>query len=187
MNEVTRILEAVEAGVVRASAELLPIVYEELRRLAAAQMARERPDHTLCATALVHEAYLRLVSAQPAESWKGRAHFYAAAAEAMRRILIENARRRRQIKRGGALSRQEIDPDHLARAKPDDDIEALSEAIDKLAQIQPGAAQIVRLRYFAGLTLKESAATLGISPRTADFYWAYARAWLIAELRNEQA
>jgi RNA polymerase sigma factor (TIGR02999 family) len=187
MTDVTKILEAVESGDPRASAELLPIVYEELRRLAAAQMARERPDHTLCATALVHEAYLRLVASRPEEPWKGRAHFYTAAAEAMKRILIENARRRRQIKRGGALSRRELDPERLAQPEPDDDIEALSDALDKLATIHPGAAQIVRLRYFAGLTLKEAAATLGVAPRTADSYWAYARAWLFAELRGEQA
>jgi RNA polymerase sigma factor (TIGR02999 family) len=186
MTDVTRILEAVEAGDPRASAELLPLVYEELRRLAAAQMARERSDHTLCATALVHEAYLRLVTVEPEKPWEGRAHFYGAAAEAMRRILIENARRRRQIKRGGALFRREMDPDRLARPEPDDDVEALSDALDKLTTIQPRAAQIVRLRYFAGLTLKEAADTLGIAPRTADSYWAYARAWLFTELRGEQ-
>jgi RNA polymerase sigma factor (TIGR02999 family) len=186
MTDVTRILKAVEAGEPRAAAELLPIVYEELRRLAAAQMARERPDHTLCATALVHEAYLRLVAPHSDGPWKGRAHFYAAAAEAMKRILIENARRRRQIKRGGGLSRQEIDPDLLARPEPGDDVEALSEALDQLAKTQPAAAQVVRLRYFAGLTLKECAASLGISARTADSYWAYARAWLFDQLRKER-
>jgi RNA polymerase sigma factor (TIGR02999 family) len=175
MTDVTRILEAVEAGDPCASAELLPIVYDELRRLAAAQMARQRPDHTLCATALVHEAYLRLVGVggQPDQQWKGRAHFYAAAAEAMKRILIENARRRRQIKRGGALARRELDPELLTGPEAGDDIEALGEALDKLARIQPGAALVVRLRYFAGLTLKEAATTLGISKGGGDDAWNF--------------
>lgn len=185
MSEVTRILQAVESGDPRASAELLPIVYEELRRLAAAQMAHERPDHTLDATALVHEAYVRLVVPGEDKPWQSRAHFYRAAAEAMKRILIENARRRRQVKRGAALIRQQLDPDILASPEPDDDVEALSEALDKLAETQPNAAQIVRLRYFAGLTLREASAAIGVSPRTADSYWAYARAWLLAKLKSD--
>jgi RNA polymerase sigma factor (TIGR02999 family) len=167
--------------------ELLPLVYDELRRLAAQRMARESPGQTLQATALVHEAYLRLVGADPDKPWDGRGHFFAAAAEAMRRILVENARRRHRLKRGGHRSRVDLDAAQPAAPETDDDLLALDEALGKLAAKDPVKAQLVQLRVFAGLTLAEAAEILGLSTATADRYWAYARAWLRVEIAGRDA
>lgn len=184
MSDVSRLLHAAAAGDRRAAADLLPLVYEELRKLAAARMAAESPEHTLQPTALVHEAYLRLVGRGDHHRWDGRGHFFAAAAEAMRRILIESARRKHGPERGGDFTRHDIDPDQLAAPGPSSRLLALDEALDRLAAIEPRAAEVVKLRYFAGLTVAEAAAALGISARTADNDWAYARAWLISALRD---
>jgi RNA polymerase sigma factor (TIGR02999 family) len=181
MNEVTRILESIGRGDAAASAQLLPLVYDELRRLAAQRLAQERPGQTLQATALVHEAYLRLVAGGEG-AWDNRRHFFAAAAEAMRRILVENARRKKCRKRGGDRQREELDADRLLAPTLDEDLLALDEALSRLAERDPVKADLVKLRYFAGMTLAEAAAALGISPATADRYWAYARAWLHQEL-----
>jgi RNA polymerase sigma factor (TIGR02999 family) len=181
MSDVTRLLDAAAAGDRRAAADLLPLVYDELRKLATARMAGESPDHTLQPTALVHEAYLRLVGRGDDHRWDGRGHFFAAAAEAMRRILIESARRKRGPERGGDFIRHDLDPDHPSPPGPPPRLLAL----DRLAAIEPRAAEVVKLRYFAGLTVAEAAAALGISPRTADADWAYARAWLVTALRDE--
>jgi RNA polymerase sigma factor (TIGR02999 family) len=183
MSEVTQLLEAAAAGDPKAAAELLPLVYDELRKLAAARMAEEKPGQTLQATALVHEAYLRLVgSGQPA-GWDGRGHFFAAAAEAMRRILVESARRKGHLRHGGGRKRVELE-DGCAPAEPppDDDLLALDDALGRLEAGQPEAAAVVKLRYFAGLTAEEAAAALGISLRTANRHWAFARAWLLDAL-----
>jgi RNA polymerase sigma factor (TIGR02999 family) len=166
--------------------ELLPLVYDELRRLAAQRMARESPGQTLQATALVHEAYLRLVGADPDQPWDGRGHFFAAAAEAMRRILVENARRRHRLKRGGHRGRVDLDAAQPAAPETDDDLLALDEALEKLAAKDPAKAQLVQLRVFAGLTLAETAEILGLSISTADRYWAYARAWLRVEIAGSE-
>jgi RNA polymerase sigma factor (TIGR02999 family) len=162
--------------------ELLPLVYDELRRLAAQRMARESPGQTLQATALVHEAYLRLVGADPDKPWDGRGHFFAAAAEAMRRILVESARRRHRLKRGGHRARVDLDAAQPAAPETDDALLALDEALEKLAAKDPVKAQLVQLRVFAGLTLAEAAEILGLSTSTGDRYWAYARAWLRVEI-----
>ena len=175
MSEVTRLLEAANRGDRQAAADLLPMVYDELRKLAAARLAREQPGQTLDATALVHEAYLRLVGDQ---RFEGKGHFFAAAAEAIRRILVEQARRRQAIKRGGDGNRQELDPDRIASPAPDDELIALHEALDRFAATHPEKAELVKLRYFAGLTADQAAEALGISPSAADRHWAYARAWL---------
>jgi RNA polymerase sigma factor (TIGR02999 family) len=181
MSEVTRILSAIEQGAPHAAELLLPLVYEELRRLAAQRLAQEKPGQTLQATALVHEAYLRLVADGPAQPWNSRGHFFAAAAEAMRRILIEQARRKRRPKHGG--DRQRIDLDEaLAAVEPHEDLLALDQALTQLASQEPVKADVVKLRYFAGLSLEEAAACLGISLATAKRYWAVARAWLFAVL-----
>jgi RNA polymerase sigma factor (TIGR02999 family) len=157
----------------------LPLVYEELRKLAAARMSRERSDHTLSATALVHEAYLRLVGGAPKEShWSGNSHFFAAAAEAMRRILVERARKRGRLKRGGDLQRLELDAVQLSVEEVPDDLLALDDALNQLAETHPEKAELVKLRYFAGLTADEAAKVLGIAPSTADRHWSYARVWL---------
>lgn len=182
MSEVTQILSAIEQGDTHAAEKLLPLVYDELRKLAAARLAQEQPGQTLQATALVHEAYVRLVDTEKAQQWNSRGHFFAAAAEAMRRILVENARRKQSQKRGGDRGR--IDLDEVAVADPErgDDMLALDEALSSLAAADPQAAELVRLRYFAGLTIPEAAEVLGVSARSADFLWAYARAWLLRSL-----
>ena len=177
MSEVSRLLDAAAAGDPSAAAGLLPLVYDELRKLAAQRLAEEKPGQTLQATALVHEAYLRLVGARQTE-WNGRGHFFAAAAEAMRRILVESARRKRAEKRGGGLQRHDADAASLAAPEPVEDLVALDEALSKFAANNKQAADLVQLRYFAGLTLPDAAAVLGISERTAGRLWAYARAWL---------
>ena len=189
MSDVSRLLGAAAAGDRQAAADLLPLVYDELRKLAAVRMAAEAPGHTLQPTALVHEAYLRLVGAPVAHAsgssgFDGRGHFFAAAAEAMRRILIEAARRKRGPVRGGHHTRHELDPEQPADPDRPDRLLALDEALDRLAAVEPRAAEVVKLRYFAGLTIPEVAAALGVSPRTADNDWAYARAWLVAALRG---
>ena len=191
MNEVTRILSAIDQGDPHAAEQLLPLLYDELRKLAAQKLAEETPGQTLQATALVHEAYLRLVKPAsgdrgPAEQpqWDGRRHFFAAAAEAMRRILINRARDRRRLKRGGGWRRLRLEHIDLSLAEPPDELLLLNEALDQLAQEDPACAELVKLRFFAGLTLDEAAKTLGVVRRTADRYWAFARAWLYAELRK---
>jgi RNA polymerase sigma factor (TIGR02999 family) len=188
-SEVTRILQAVESGSPKAAEELLPLVYEELRRLAASRLARESPGQTLQPTALVHEAYLRLVGGESGQAWECRGHFFAAAAEAMPRILVEAARKRRSLKRGGNFDRLEIDPERLAapNAESDDELVALDEGLAKLAARDPLKAELVKFRYFAGLTIAEAAAALRISTATADRYWAYARAWLRREIARDSS
>jgi RNA polymerase sigma factor (TIGR02999 family) len=181
MSEVTRILSAIEQGDRQAAEQLLPLVYDELRRLAAQKLAQERPGQTLQATALVHEAYIRLVSMERPLGWDGRGHFFAAAAEAMRRILVESARRRHAYKRGGRLERIEL-PDVAECTNDAVDLVALEEAMQKFELKHPQKAQVVKLRFFAGCTLEETAELLAISRATAERHWAYARAWLFGEL-----
>jgi len=185
MSDVTRILTAIEQGDAKAVDELLPLVYEELRRLAAQKMSRESPGQTLQATALVHEAYIRLVGSE-ARDWGRRTHFYAAAAEAMRRILIDKARHKHRLKRGGARQRIDLDNAEVAIDAPSTDLIALDQALSKLAEEAPAKAELVKLRYFAGLTIEQAAEILGISRATADRYWSYSRAWLFHEI-NESA
>lgn len=185
MNDVTQILAAIEQGDPRVAEHLLPLVYNELRRLATQRLAHEKAGQTLQATALVHEAYLRLVDVSTAQSWNSRGHFFAAAAEAMRRILVENARRKLRVRHGGTLQRQEFDAVNLAKPQPPDELVALSESLDQLAIANPQAAELVKLRFFAGLTNEEAAAALSISPRKANQVWAYARAWLLECLGHE--
>ncbi len=184
MTDVTRILSAIEQGDPHAADELLPLVYEELRKLAAQRLAQEAPGQTLQATALVHEAYLRLVGPSEEQHWEGRRHFFAAAAEAMRRILINRARDRGRLKRGGGWRRLRLEHIDLSVAEPPDELLVLNDALDKLAQEDPACAELVKLRFFAGLTLDEAAKTLGVVRRTADRYWAFARSWLYAALRK---
>jgi RNA polymerase sigma factor (TIGR02999 family) len=182
MTNVTHILSAIEQGDPHAAEQLLPLVYDELRQLAAARMAEERADHTLQPTALVHEAYLRLVEgAAPNATWDSRGHFFAAAAEAMRRILVDQARRKRRPKHGGDRQRVNLD-EAVAITNSPEDLLALDEALAKLACEEPRKAELVKLRFFAGLTIPEAAKTLGISTATAERYWGYARVWLYAEL-----
>jgi RNA polymerase sigma factor (TIGR02999 family) len=181
MNDVTRVLSAIEQGDPKAPEQLLPLVYEELRKLAAQRLARESPGQTLQATALVHEAYLRLIGSEP-PSWNGRGHFFAAAAEAMRRILIENARRKRAEKHGGDLQRVDLEGVDVPEEAPSEDILAVDEALSRLAAEDPIKAELVKLRYFGGLSVEDAARVLGISRATADRYWAYARVWLYSEL-----
>jgi RNA polymerase sigma factor (TIGR02999 family) len=178
MDDVTRILADIQGGDPRAAGQLLPLVYDELRKLAAVRLAREAPGESLQATALVHEAYLRLVGPDGDRPFDGRGHFFAAAAEAMRRILVDRARDRKRLKRGGGRRRVRIDLDRLFAEPPDDDLLALDEALTLLAREDPGAAELVKLRAFAGLTLSQAAEALRVSPRTVDRDWAYARAWL---------
>ena len=182
MSDVTAILSAIEAGDPSAAEQLLPLVYDELRRLAAQRLAHERPGQTLQATALVHEAYLRLVDVNQAQHWDSRGHFFAAAAEAMRRVLVEDARRKRTVKHGGQARRLDIDVDRLPDSKQADEVLAVDEALAKLAQANPAVAKLVNLRYFAGMTLEEAATVLQVHVRTAHRYWDYARAWLHHEI-----
>jgi RNA polymerase sigma factor (TIGR02999 family) len=190
MAAITRLLDAAAAGDPHAAAELLPLVYDELRKLAAARMAREPVGHTLSPTALVHEAYLRLAASGDAsaprdQQWNGRGHFFAAAAEAMRRILVEQARQRHAQKRGGQADRLPLDDSRFATPAPDDELLAVHEALEELARADPDAAALVKLRYFAGMTAAEAAAALGLSVRSAHDLWAYARSWLRRRLRSE--
>ena len=183
MSDVNRLLDAATAGDRQAAADLLPLVYDELRALAAARMAAEAPGHTLDATALVHEAYLRL---GPQRSFDHRGHFFAAAAEAMRRILVESARRKNAVKHGGKLHRLDAADVTLAAPALDDDLVALDSALDRFAACDPEKAQLVKLRYFAGLTIEQAADALGISPATAKRYWTYSKAWLFRAIEGEQ-
>ena len=184
MSEVTQILHAIAEGDPDAASQLLPLVYDELRKLAAHKLARETPGQTLQATALVHEAYLRLVETQSAQHWDSRGHFFAAAAEAMRRILVEIARQKASLKRGGDRNRMDVVDGLLAAPEPREDLVALDAALTKLAETDKQAAELVQLRYFAGLPIREIAEMLGIAPRTADRLWAYAKAWLQQELEG---
>jgi RNA polymerase sigma factor (TIGR02999 family) len=181
MTDVTRILNAIEQGDPHAAAQLLPLVYDELRQLATQKMAREKPGQTLNATALVHEAYLRLVGDQ---HFSGRGHFFAAAAEAMRRILVEQARRKRTLRAGGDRERIDLDEINPAVKEPGDEILALDEALTRLAERDPVRAELVKLRFFAGLTMPEAAATLGVSLATAERYWTFARTWLYSAMNE---
>ena len=185
MSEVTRILSAIEQGDPHAADQLLPLVYEELRNLAAQRLADEKPGQTLQATALVHEAYLRLVGVPKTQRWDSRGHFFAAAAEAMRRILLNRARDKKRVKRGGERRRVDLDQIEIALDTNDDQLIALDDALTQLAVEDPDAARLVNLRFFAGLTLKDAAVSLGLALRTAERQWAYARAWLYARLRQD--
>ena len=190
MNEVTHVLAAIEEGDPHAAEQLLPLVYEELRKLAARKLAQEKPGQTLDATALVHEAYLRLVESERRGSsrpWDDRGHFFAAAAEAMRRILVEAARSKQRLKRGGDRQRLAMPVQVLAREGPDPDILALDEALTELGRVHPEKAALVKLRYFAGLTLADAAAALGFSTATAERHWRYARAWLTRRLQHGES
>ena len=184
MHEITEILETLGDGDSASAAELLPMVYEELRRLAASRMAREAPGQTLQATALVHEAWVRLSDGKD-QQWQGRRHFFAAASEAMRRILIENARRRKALKRGGELDHTEFDEFEIIGEAADDEILVVNEALDELAAEEPVVAELVKLRFFAGLNVEEAALALGISKSTAIRHWSYARAWLFDAISGD--
>jgi RNA polymerase sigma factor (TIGR02999 family) len=182
MNDVTRILSAIEQGDPKATEQLLPLVYDELRKLAAARLARMGPGQTLQATALVHEAYLRLVDTDRVPAWSSRGHFFVAAAEAMRRILVERVRRKRSRKHGGQMTGRDVEDADIAAPETSEDLIALDEALEKLEASHPAASQFVKLRYFSGLTIAEAADVLNISPRTANRLWAYARVWLLREI-----
>jgi RNA polymerase sigma factor (TIGR02999 family) len=182
VSDVTRILSAIEQGDPKAAEQLLPLVYEELRNIAAHKMAGEASGHTLQATALVHEAWLRLVGSN-AQGWANRAHFFGAAAEAMRRILVEHARRKQSLKRGGGVAHEELRESALVLAAPPDELLAVHEALDKLAFEDAAAAELVKLRYFVGMTMDEAATALGLRKRTAENLWTYARVWLHREIR----
>ncbi len=184
MSEFTEILRAIESGDPLAADRLLPLVYGELRKLAAAKLANEQPGQTLQPTALVHEAYLRLIGGANPELWNSRGHFFAAASEAIRRVLIDNARKKQRLKAGGELVRRDLDEFPPCLPEPAEDILALDEALKRLADIHPEAAQLVQLLYFGGLTLPEAAQALEISPRTAGRRWSYARAWLRREIEG---
>jgi len=193
VSDVTQILNAIEAGDPRAAGQLLPLVYDELRLLAAQKLAQEAPGQTLQATALVHEAYLRLIGPASGtrdlpdgQSWDGRRHFFAAAAEAMRRILINRARDRKRLKRGGGWRRIGLEQIDLSLSNPPDELLVINDALDKLAQTDPVCAELVKLRFFAGLTLDEAAKVLGVVRRTADRYWEFARSWLYAALKRDE-
>ncbi len=182
MNDVTRILSAIEGGDTQAAEQLLPLVYDELRKMAAAKMAQEKPGQTLQATALVHEAYIRLVDAEKTPHWDSRRHFFAAAAEAMRRILVDNARRKNSLKRGGDLERVDLDEGLTLNNSHPHELLALNEALDKLAREDPVKAELVKLRCFAGLSHQDAARAVGISRATADRYWVYAKTHLYCEI-----
>jgi RNA polymerase sigma factor (TIGR02999 family) len=184
MSDVTQLLNAIEQGDPQAASQLLPLVYDELRRLAAQKLAGEAVGQTLQPTALVHEAYLRLVGADGGPDWDDRGHFFAAAAEAMRRILVENARRKRSLKRGGDFQRHALDDVQPAARQPDDDLLAIDEALSKFAGKDPRKAELVKLRFFGGCTGEQAARLLGISPATGERWWAYVRAWLHREIRG---
>jgi RNA polymerase sigma factor (TIGR02999 family) len=184
MTEVTRILEQMNQGDPSAAEQLLPLLYDELRKLAAERMAQEKPGQTLQATALVHEAYLRLMGVDKVQHWNSRGHFFAAAAEAMRRILVEQARRKQRHKHGGERQRVDLDSGNLVLGAPSLDIVALDEALSRLAETEPAKAELVKLRFFAGLTMPEAAAALNISLATAERYWTFAKSWLYAELAD---
>jgi RNA polymerase sigma factor (TIGR02999 family) len=186
MSDVTRILSQIESGDPSAAEQLTPLVYEELRKLAAAKLAQEKPGQTLQATALVHEAYIRLVDVDKAHHWDSRGHFFAAAAESMRRILIEDARRKRRQKRGGAVRRIELDPAQIGYLSPVEDLLDLNDALDCLAAEDPQAAQFVKLRYFGGLSVEDAAEMVGLSRSAACEHWAYARAWLHRRVRTAE-
>jgi RNA polymerase sigma factor (TIGR02999 family) len=187
MSEVTRILSAIEQGDPHAAEQLLPLVYDELRKLAAQKMAQESPGQTLQATALVHDVYLRLVDVENAQQWNSRGHFFAAAAEAMRRILIDQARRKQSQRHGGGRQRLDLEDLPIAAPEPALDLLAVNEALEHFEQVDPLKARLVKLRYFGGLTIPQAADALGISCTTADRYWSYARAWLHAELSKDGA
>jgi RNA polymerase sigma factor (TIGR02999 family) len=182
MNDVSQLLNAIEQGDPNAASQLLPLVYDELRRLAAQKLVHESPGLTLQPTDLVHEAYLRLVGADAEQQWDNRGHFFAAAAESMRRILVENARRKRSLKRGGDRQRQSLEAVDLCASEADDDLLAIDEALAKFAEKDRPKAELVKLRYFAGCTIEQAARALGISTATAERWWAYARAWLHQEI-----
>jgi RNA polymerase sigma factor (TIGR02999 family) len=184
VSDVTQILHAIEQGDAKATDELLPLVYQELRRLAALKMANEASGHTLQPTALVHEAYLRLAGTSQAQQWDGRGHFFAAAAEAMRRILVDRARSKQALKRGGDLQRVDLDEVELASPMPDDELLALDEALDRLSTVDTRAAEMVKLCFFVGLTQEEAARELGVSLATVERIWGFARAWLLREVRK---
>jgi RNA polymerase sigma factor (TIGR02999 family) len=184
VSDVTRILSAIEQGDLQAAEQLLPLVYQELRKLAAQRLAQEKPGQTLQATALVHEAYLRLVDAEKAQHWDSRGHFFAAAAEAMRRILVDNARRKQSAKGGGDLRRAELPEVPAPEGSPAADLLALDEALAVLEREEPAKAQLVKLRFFAGLSVDEAAGAMGISLATAKRYWVYARAWLFGRMHD---
>jgi RNA polymerase sigma factor (TIGR02999 family) len=190
MDAITQVLHAIEHGDAQAASQLLPLVYEELRKMAAARLAQENAGHTLQPTALVHEAYLKLIGTDPLRPWNGRVHFFSAAAEAMRRILIDHARKRRRLRRGGGMKRVELedmgDLAQVAESGGADELQALDEALTKLAAAAPRKAELVRLRYFAGLTLEQAAELLGISRATADRDWSFARAWLYDAMTRDR-
>jgi RNA polymerase sigma factor (TIGR02999 family) len=185
MSDVTHILNAIDQGDPHAASQLLPLVYDELRRLAAQKLAQEKPGQTLDATALVHEAWLRLVDTAQEPHWNSRGHFFAAAAEAMRRILIDQARSKQSQRRGGGRKARPLEHLEIAAPEPSLDLLALDEALERFEQIDPVKSSLVKLRYFAGLSLAQAAEALGISGTTADRYWSYARAWLHAELKKD--
>jgi RNA polymerase sigma factor (TIGR02999 family) len=185
MTEVTHILSAIEQGDPQAAEQLLPLVYDELRKLAAQKLAQEKPGQTLQATALVHEAYLRLVDTEQARRWDSRGHFFAAAAEAMRRILVDETRRKHTLKRGGMLARHDVSDARLVTSAGELDVLALDEALARLAARDAEAAELVKLRFFAGMTMPEAATVLGVPQRTAERIWTYARSFLLKEMRPE--
>lgn len=185
MADVTQILSQIESGDPVAAEQLLPLLYDELRKLAAQKLAHEKPGQTLQATALVHEAYIRLVDVQKVQHWNSRGHFFGAAAEAMRRILVENARRRGRSKHGGDRDREELAASRIAAPEVSTDLLDLDLALERLAKHDPQAAELVKLRYFAGLTIPQAAEILGVSPRKANFIWSFARAWLRREIEDQ--